>query len=310
MVNHLLVDLTTKVLGSGKSTSRGNYAFKCPHCNHYKPKLEINFTENKKGTNPWHCWVCDKKGKTLLGLFKSIKAPYNYINQLKGMVKTNIVDDVEEKTISLNLPKEYKLIIPNIDKDLMAQRAFNYLKGRGIRLDDLVKYDIGYCDSGPYENMVIIPSYDKFNKLNYFSARSFLPNPYQKFKNPPVSRDIVPFESYINWNLPIILCEGMFDAIAIRRNAIPLLGKNVQSQLMRNIIANNVKEIYIALDKDAMKQAMKMSERFLNEGIEVYLVELKDKDPSDLGFIKFNQYLEVTESINEFGLMEKKLSLL
>ena len=94
--------------------------------------------------------------------------------------------------------------------------------------------------------MVIIPSYDEKGELNYFSTRAFLMDAFQKFKNPPISRDIIPFDLYINWDLPIILCEGMFDAIAIRRNAIPLLGKNIQTKLMRKIIEKNVKEIYIA----------------------------------------------------------------
>ena len=68
MVNQLLVTLVNSVLGTGKQTARGNIAYTCPHCKHHKPKLEVNFTENKQGNNPWHCWVCDKKGKNILYL--------------------------------------------------------------------------------------------------------------------------------------------------------------------------------------------------------------------------------------------------
>jgi hypothetical protein len=49
-----------------------------------------------------------------------------------------------------------------------------------------------------------------------------------------VSRDIIGFELFINWNVPIILCEGVFDAIAIKRNAIPLLGKTIQKVNEKN----------------------------------------------------------------------------
>ena len=49
MINHTLVTLVNSVLGTGKKTARGNMAYNCPHCNHHKPKLEINFTENKEG---------------------------------------------------------------------------------------------------------------------------------------------------------------------------------------------------------------------------------------------------------------------
>ncbi len=65
MVNELLVNLVNGVLGTGKRTARGNQAYTCPFCHHHKPKLEVNFTENKDGVNKWACWACGKKGKTI-----------------------------------------------------------------------------------------------------------------------------------------------------------------------------------------------------------------------------------------------------
>ena len=77
--------------------------------------------------------------------------------------------------------------------------------------------------------MVIIPSYDENGELNYFISRSFEKDAFIKYRNPDCSRDIIAFELFINWSSPLILCEGAFDALAIKRNAIPLLGKNIQS---------------------------------------------------------------------------------
>ena len=86
MVNQLLVTLVNSVLGTGKQTARGNMAYTCPHCNHHKPKLEINFTENKEGNNPWHCWVCDKKGTRLTSILKQAKAIPEHFSELKKLV--------------------------------------------------------------------------------------------------------------------------------------------------------------------------------------------------------------------------------
>jgi len=158
--------------------------------------------------------------------------------------------------------------------------------------------------------MVIIPSYDNNGKLNYFTARSFEKDPYIKYRNPDVSRDIIPFELFINWDLPIILCEGPFDAIAIKRNVIPLLGKNIQSNLMKKLVSSKVKKIYIALDNDAIKQALKFCEELLNEGKEVYLVELPGKDPSEMGFKEFTKLVQKATPLNQFSLMEKKIMLI
>ena len=308
MVNELLVNLVNSVLGSGKRTARGNQAHNCPFCNHHKPKLEINYTENKQGNNPWHCWACDKRGKTISSLFKQVKASPDKFIELKKLVKTG--SEVKDYTItkSVTLPKEYKPLISN--NDLIARHAKAYLKSRNIGEDDIIKYNIGYCESGRYSKMIIIPSYDANGNLNYFTGRSFEKEPYIKYRNPEASRDIIPFELFINFDLPLVLCEGPFDAIAIKRNAIPLLGKNIQDSLMKKIVQSTVEKIYIALDTDVMKQAHKFAEYFINQGKEVYLVELKGKDPSEMGFKNFTKLIQNTLPLSQYDLMEKKLQLL
>jgi DNA primase len=155
--------------------------------------------------------------------------------------------------------------------------------------------------------MIIIPSYDAEGNLNYFISRNFNKNSKIKYKNPDVSRDIIGLELFINWNTPIVLCEGIFDAIAIKRNAIPLLGKTIQNNLMKKIINSTVQNIYIALDKDAMKQALNFCENLMNEGKEVYLVDIDDKDPSDMGFVKFTNLIQNTLPLTFSNLLEKKL---
>jgi len=308
MVNELLIDLADRVLGKGKRTSKGNQSYHCPFCNHHKPKLEINFTENKKGDNPWHCWVCDKRGRKLKTLFKQIDATPEYFVELKNLVKTgDWVKEETSHTSQVELPKEYLPILNN--SNLLARHALSYLKKRNLTEEDILKYNIGYCEYGPYKNMIIIPSYDPSGKLNYFTSRSFKKDSFIKYKNPDVSRDIVPFENMVNWELPIILCEGPFDAMAIKRNAIPLLGKNIQPSLMKKLVLSKVNKIYIALDQDAIKQALNFCETLLNQGKEVYLVELQGKDPSEMGFKNFTNLIQKTQPLTQFKLMEKKISL-
>ena len=309
MVNELLVNLVNNVLGAGKRTARGNQAYSCPFCHHQKPKLEVNFTENKQGNNPWQCWVCGKKGKTIKSLFNQVKVDISHFQELKKLVK-NVSDDYSPtiQVESLELPKEFKSIIEN--KDLIARHALSYLKKRNVTKYDILKYNIGYCENGLYANMIIIPSYDCDGKLNYFTARSFETNPYIKYRNPDASRDIVPFELFINWELPIILCEGPFDAMAIKRNVIPLLGKNIQPNLMKKLVESKVQKIYIALDNDAIKQALGFCEKLLDIGKEVYLVELLGKDPSELGFENFTKLIQNVSPLTQYKLMEKKLSII
>jgi len=310
MVNQLLVNLVNSVLGISKSTSKGNYAYHCPFCNHHKPKLEINFTESDKGENPWHCWSCNKKGKSLVNLFKAIHADPDKLAELKPLVKYTSGEKIVQTTTILKLPQEFKPLVNIPDSDIIGKHALNYIKKRGITEDDILKYNIGYCEGGKFNKMIILPSYDATGKLNYFTARNFDKTSSLKYKNPDVSRNVIPFELFINWNTPIILCEGMFDAIAIKRNVIPLLGKNIQSTLMLKLVTSAVKKIYVALDRDALKEALQFCEQLINEGKEVYLVDLDGKDPSELGFRHFTELIQNTYPLTFSGLLEKKLYLL
>ena len=309
MVNQLLVTLVNSVLGSGKATARNNYAYHCPLCHHHKPKLEVNLTENREGKNPWHCWACDARGTTIYSLFKQLKTIPEKFAELKSLVKSSKSIKETQVVSSVVLPTEY-ISLNNVNtSDIISRHALAYLKNRHVSKYDILKYNIGYCKDGLYKNMIIIPTYDMDGRLNYFTARSFEKDPYIKYRNPSASRDIVPNEHLINWNVPVILCEGLFDAMAIKRNAIPLLGKNIQSSLMKKIVTSVVDKIYIALDRDAIKQALKFCERLMAEGKEVYLVDLQDKDPSEMGFENFTKLIQNTIPLTYYDLMEHKLSL-
>ena len=309
MVNQTLVALVNSVLGTGKLTARGNAAYTCPFCKHTKPKLEINFDEESKSYESWHCWVCDKKGSKLLSLFKAMDVSQEKIAELKSLLGSGFRIITNQAKTDVKLPDEFKPIIDITERDIIGRHALLYLKKRGVSKHDILKHNIGYCEGGIYDKMIIIPSYDNEGKLNYFVARNFNPNSKVKYKNPSVSRDIIPFELFINWDLPFILCEGPFDAIAIKRNVIPLLGKNIQSKLMRKIVKSSVDKIYIALDKDTQKQALSFCEQLMNEGKEVYLVDMQDKDPSEMGFKNFIDTVTETYPLTFSGLLKKKLFL-
>ena len=103
--------------------------------------------------------------------------------------------------------------------------------------------------------------------INYYVGRSFDKNAYIKHKLAPTTKDIVGFEMYINWDLPVWLCEGAFDAMAIKRNAIPIFGKFIPKLLMKKIFETGVSDIYIMLDMDAQKQALHYTNYFSQQGI-------------------------------------------
>ena len=295
------------ILGKGHKKARDNYAFHCPFCNHRKPKLEINFQTNEKGENPWECWVCQTRGRSIRSLLKQLKTAPDTAREVLKYLPKGVQTNYYSKDI-VALPNEYKSLYDSETNSFAARRVKKYLYERGLSDNDFIKYSIGYATSGEYGGRIIIPSYSESGTLNYFVARSY-DNNFYKYRNPESSKDIIFFENFINWNLPIILCEGVFDAMAIKRNTIPLLGKSINNSLYKKIITSNVQDIYVALDVDARKKALQIAEKFLNEGKRVFLVELPQKDPSEMGFETFTKYIQTAKELDISSLMFHKLEI-
>ena len=300
-----LLALLQKVLGEGKIVSKDEAMFVCPFSHHRKPKLAVNLS-----TQRWQSWIdTNAKGRSIFSLFKRLQVPSNYFDELSRIVKIPKSSQTQEtKEEYVSLPYEYKKLTET-HTDFSYAKAMKYLKNRGIESYDIERYDIGYCDKGDYSGRIIVPSYDVDNKLNYFLARDFTGNAYLKYKNPPVSKDVVVFENQIDFSEPLILCEGVFDAMAIRRNAIALLGKNIPNKLKMRLVQHGVKEVSIVLDNDAFKNALYLSESLMNDNIKVRLVRMGSEDAADLGFKKVIERINSTDILDFGQLMQQKLCL-
>ena len=299
-----LVYLLERTLNSKSKnlTKADEYMFYSPFVSHHKPKLQVNIETQK-----WHCWVTNQGGHSIYSLFKKVNADTRYFSELKDLVfiPNKSKGETESKVI-VSLPRDFQGLW-KVSKSLYRNQAKSFLHNRGITAWDIKKYKIGFCDSGLYEGRIIIPSYDDVGLLNYFVGRSFV-GEKMKYKNPNVSRDIIPFEWYIAWSKPIILCEGVFDAMSIRSNAIPMLSKKPSRSLLQKIFEKNVKTIYIALDDDAKKDAYVMSEFFKDFGIDSKVVKLpKDQDPNDLGWEAITTLINSTESASFSDSIQAKL---
>jgi len=299
-----VITTLSNALGSYSNLKGNELAFYCPFCNHHKQKLQVN-TETQK----WHCWTCNSGGKKLTSLLRKLdvdKKTISVIREIYGDTAYSPSQEDSETKIFISLPKEY-ISLANEPKGFNPEykHAIHYLTQRGIGIKEIIKFGIGYCKDGLYARRIIVPSYNSDGSLNYFISRSYYAEEKMKYKNPPISKNIICLDSQINWNEPIILCEGVFDAITIRRNAVPLLGKFPSKTLVEKIFMNGVTDIVISLDNDAINEALKVSDYFRKQGINVKLMMLKDKDAAEMGYEGF--YNELNET-KEFSIEELLLS--
>jgi DNA primase len=281
----------------------GEISYNCPFCNHHKPKLQVNLNTQK-----WHCWICDSKGQTMNSLLKKSNATSAAQHKMRELYGDKSSFNSRDNTRELvGLPSDYKPL--HIKQNTPAYKnALHYIiNTRQLTPLDVLRYQIGYCEDGPYAGMIIIPNYDNNNMLNYYVGRSFYGDAGTKHKNPPVSKDVIGFENQINWKQPIIIVEGAYDAITTKRNAIPLFGKLISNNL-KNKICTEMCDVYLALDSDVIKTAIKHIEYFLNHHINVFLVNIPGKDPNEIGFNGMVEAVKKAKKIDFLELLKLKMA--
>ena len=306
-VNQLqLKQIVDSHLGSGTIGKNGETSYFCPFCNHYKKKLQVNYL-----SEVFHCWVCNTKGRSIATLLKKSNAPKHFFTKALELStkKTYTNGSEQSKVEQVSLPQEYIPMWKGSSSSPYYKNAIHYLlEKRKLTKYDILKYQIGYCESGEYSGMIIVPSYDQHGMLNYFVGRSFYNNATIKHKNPDSTKDVIGFESIIDWSQPITIVEGAFDAITTKRNCIPLFGKKILTKLKSRILEERTKTIYLALDPDAIADAIIEIEYFINNGIDVRLVPLQ-QDPNDTGYLKMRTLISKTSSIDLFDLVSLKMAV-
>ena len=71
--------LLNEVLGPGV-VKNDESIHQCPYCSHHKPKLQVSLS-----SRVWHCWVCDKKGRSIAWLLKNQGASQGQLSRLNAL---------------------------------------------------------------------------------------------------------------------------------------------------------------------------------------------------------------------------------
>ena len=256
------------------------YLFHCPKCDHHKRKLSVNL-----GKGVFKCWVCDWSGRNIYRIIRrygSTDARYEW----KSFSDQIEIESFSEKMFgksdvvrksTLELPKSFvSLTSKNLSNT--STIPLNYLNSRGITKEDILKWKIGYCPTGKYAGRVVIPSFDIDGDLNYFVTRAY-DNDWKKYLNPRASRDIVFNHLYLDFDEPLTIVEGVFDAIKAGDNSVPLLGSTLTegSFFFQELVKNDT-PVYLALDPDAERKSNKLINLLLKYDIEVNKINVAPFD--------------------------------
>jgi hypothetical protein len=310
MIDSFLLKTLEKYLGKGDIPANGNVAFFCPFCHHRKKKLIVQLIPEESSFGNWHCWVCDESGHIIEGLLKRLKVNPEIVKEIHRYIQTNIL----RTTSNLESEEASRLFLPNEFIPLYREQsspdyknAIYCLKRRNINIYDILRYNLGYCETGIYAHRIIIPSYDENGNLNFFTGRTYIEDEPKKYDGPSISKNFIGFDLFINWDYPITLIEGPFDAIAYRRNAIPLFGSIVSDALRLKIIQKSVKELIIGLDQDAILKSINYLEEFYNQGISVYFLKMGPDDASKTGYFDLMKMTNKLTKIKFSDILKLKI---
>lgn len=307
-----------------------NLSIWCPFCKHSnKRKLKLAIHLEKC---LYHCWLCDKKGSNVpfllskisksLGessktLFKSKVKNSDFNINISALLNNDftLIDDnvVENK---IEIPVGFKLLANAFNsKNPDVRDVFKYTVKRGINKHKMWLLKLGYSIDPEYNRCLIIPSLDKFGKINYYTARKIDvdTNCGYKYKNANVPKKNIIFnELNIDWNIPLTLVEGPLDLLKTNDNATCLLGSSLTEdmRLFQEIVKNKT-VVNLALDEDAYCKAINIATLLSDYDITVNILDTRgNEDVGDMTREYFNSILEKAKQFKKEDVLLNKIKQL
>jgi hypothetical protein len=300
----------SEVLGDPTPTSSGELSFPSPFTHKFK---DPNSFDTKK-----HLYVNMSKG--VFCDFKSGQSgTLSYLAFLIGAdleaaprPRLDPLDELKSKILQLgcaaefvrptaDLPEWFQPVVPGSD----VQR---YLVDRGVTREDIAYYGIGE-GSGDHRSWVVLPSLTRHGKCEYWVSRNVNKKAY---RNPQVDRrhHVCFLEKALDYSPgEVVVCEGIFSAIAAGRDAVAALGKLVTDSQLRTMLQAGVRRVTLALDGDAWKETLDTAERCLKIGLDARVVPLpRDKDPDDLGREQFRFLVDnCAQDVDDLSLVKLRM---
>ena len=198
----------------------------------------------------------------------------------------------------------------HINPDVKA--VLKYAISRGVSKHKLWMLRLGVSLNPEFSRMLILPSYDKNGKLNFYTGRKIdvdTKNSY-KYKNALVPKKNIIFnELNLDFSLPLTIVEGPLDLIKTNDNATCLLGSSLTEgmKLFQEIVKNKT-DVILALDDDAYDKAIKIAKNLSEYDINVKILNTSiAEDVGDMTTSQFKQIYQEAKEISETDMLLNKI---
>lgn len=263
------------------TAARGELRINCPYCEDTDFHCYVSTIKLV-----YHCFKCNASGKVTneqevdLTTFKDI-----------------CFDDVVSKVNQVIHKQVKNLPICQNISSILHPKQYRYLRSRGVTPWEMEEHNIAVCTEvgSRYSDSIVFPIYDG-EQVEYFVTRNRRGTP--KYMNAPWAKGSTCFvaepkhASTHTHNSDAVICEGVFDALAIARagfTAVSLLGKRANTFQLEKLVKQGLNYI-LFLDSDAFAYSIELSLQLRTMGdlhgreVHTYVTYLSGLDPADAVF--------------------------
>ncbi len=233
----------------------------CPYHNNYRtPAGEVSKTY---GT--FFCFSCQESRSLVDLITHASKMTYFEALRLIDSAKEegNIADIVNDiLDTSDEVPPFDELLIKRLHNNALdSKRALDYYAYRGISMDSIVKYQLGYS---PKQDMITMPSHSPDGSVYYgMVARSIEGKEFLNSNGNWRSKTFFNFHRVRSAHT-VYLVESTIDAIRLNQVGVPAIASNgaYTSKYQRGLLTKYFGNVIVLLDND--KAGNKMQDKLLS----------------------------------------------
>ncbi len=308
-----LEDLIRSKIPLGKLSGNGFYAVRCPCCNDYKERggwrietTDILYNCFNCGTSAGYS-IDDTK---ISGRLKKVLFDFGFTeSDLNQIQATNFFNKGTPESISLASLKKVNLFTPEIElppnSRLLSyedEKEMLYLINRHID----TTYPFYISNDSKFKDRIIIPFY-KNSKLIYWQARTIL-DIQPRYLNSSTPKEAILFnhdELFKNYNRPLFVTEGVFDALLV--NGLALIGSKLNEAKLE-ILAKSRRELIFIIDKD--KNGLQVAKKVLEYQLGSITFSPGDKTDVNTSILKYGKLWTIYEMLKNKTSIKFNVDLL
>ena len=208
-------ELVAEAVIGKRASAEGWVRVTCPLC-------ELSDTADRK-TSMWFstwtlhygCHRCGAKGRLR-------EPPEEYDVEARD-------DAPKARPVSIDPPEGFYPLAGDRSRALAAARE--YLRTRGLTEEQIAAAGIGACVSGHFAGRVVVPVRDDQKRWQWFVGRAWRKVHPKPYLYPKGARSGLIYNACaldVETDVPVLVVEGVFDALAHAPHAVAVLGKTTE----------------------------------------------------------------------------------